>query len=93
MIDNLTLQEDENVPTSPHSGVMVVARTNNKLILKVFGDASHCLDGVHWHNSPAVYLDWNLTKVTSAVELANEPPLHALPDWMMGSYPITVRIV
>lgn len=39
---------------------MVIARTNNKLILKVFGDVSDYLDGVNEHNSPAVYLDWNL---------------------------------
>ncbi len=84
----------ENAPASLHSDVIVVERTDNKLVLQVSGDASHCLDDIDGQNNLALYVDWNLTKVTSAVELANnETPLNALPDWMMGGYPITVRTV
>lgn len=86
-----TKQEDKvGDSSSPSGGVRVVSRSENELMLEVYGDASHCLDEI-CENRPAEYLDWHLENLAEAIKLANDGPRCPLPPWMIGAYPITVR--
>ena len=89
MNKNTNDQEEQQASACQSSGVNIVSRTGNELVVEVYGEASHCLDGVG-EEEPAVLLDWNPNQVRAAVALANRDR-PALPAWMPDSYPITVR--
>ncbi len=89
MNENTNEQEEQEASASQSSGVKIVSRTGKELVVEVYGEASHGLDGVR-DNEPAVLLDWNPSKVSSAVALANRDR-PALPAWITDGYPITVR--
>lgn len=84
-------QQWQAAASHPSSHAEIISRSGNKLVVKVHGRASHCLDDINKYEV-AVCFDWKFSQLREAVKVVNEswvtlPP----PHWISDVYPLTVR--